>query len=77
MKAGYFGTYILRKEFMCPNAVIRVNTYFKTIGHAAIVFRFANIDNYLALEFNAKESPVRLIQKEGHVVTELMGVNSY
>lgn len=41
------------------------------------MFRFANIDNYLALEFNAKESPVRLIQKEGHVVTELMGVNQY
>ena len=45
MKAGYYGTYLLRREFLCPNAVIRVNVYFKTIGQAAIVFRFANIDN--------------------------------
>lgn len=71
---GYFGTYLLRKNFQCPNALIRVNTYFKTIGRSAILFRFASIDNYLALEFNGKDAPVRLIQKEGQVVKELMGV---
>lgn len=48
-----------------------MNTYYKTVGRSAILFRFANVDNYMAIEFNGKEAPVRLIMKEGHVVNEL------
>jgi hypothetical protein len=42
-----------------------VNTYYKKVGRSAILFRFSNVDNYLAIEFNGKEAPVRLIKKEG------------
>jgi hypothetical protein len=37
--------------------------FYKTVGRAALLFRYRDMDKYLALEFNAKEAPVRLIKK--------------
>lgn len=37
--------------------------FYKTVGRSAIIFRYKDVDKYLALEFNSKDAPVRLIKK--------------
>lgn len=51
--------------------------FYKTVGRAALLFRYRDMDKYLALEFNAKEAPVRLIKKQGQSVEEIMVSYNY
>ena len=53
--------------------------FFNSTGsRSAIVFRYRDIDNYLALEFNSPSSaPVRIIRKQGTSIKELVALDKF
>ncbi len=58
--------------------MLKVNVFFKgTPARAALLFRYKDIDNYLALELNNPVNNVRLIRKQGTETKELASQDRY
>ena len=74
----FLATYLVHQKFDCPNSLLKVNLFYKAVPtRVAILFRYKDIDDYLALELNNPVNSVRLVRKKGAETKELASADRY
>lgn len=59
-----YGSVLLNKNYDCNDGLFKANVYFNTLGHAVIMVRYYDENNFYALELNGKgKKKVALIKK--------------